>query len=138
LPAGPEAMEVAMNEHVSRADQQILSTGETPAPEFDALTWSAEHALKAMVEYQVESLRFFAKRTYCNLEFMRHLRHCAWWQEIAQVQQSWFKECVADYGEELGRLAGAGFQLAQSDLTPLQWLMYRQARGGKSGNDAGG
>ena len=101
-------------------------------------TWSAERALQAMVEYQVESLRFIARRTYCNLEFMRHLRHCAGWQEIAQVQQSWFKECVADYGEKLGRLADAGFQLARSDLTPLQWLMYRQARGGKSGNDAGG
>ena len=126
-----------MNEHVSGADQQISSTGETPAPEFDALTWIAEHALKAMVEYQVESLRFIARRAYGNLEFMRHLRHCAGWQEIAQVQQSWFKECVADYSEELGRLAGAGFQLARGDLTPLQWLMYRQAREGKSGNDAG-
>jgi hypothetical protein len=131
-------MEVAMNEHVSVAEQQISSTGETPAPEFDALTWSAERALQAMVEYQVESLRFIARRTYCDLEFMRHVRHCAGWQEIAQVQQSWFKECVADYGEELGRLAGAGFQLARSDLIPLQWLMYRQARGGKSGDDAGG
>jgi len=50
------------------------------------LTWSAEYALKAMVEYQVESLRFIARRPYCNLEFMRHLRHCAGWQEIAQVQ----------------------------------------------------
>jgi hypothetical protein len=131
-------MEVTMNEHVSGAEQQISSTGEIPAPEFDTLTWSAEHALKAMVEYQVESLRFIARRTYCNLEFMRQLRHCEGWQEIAQVQQSWFKECVADYGEELGRLAGAGFQLARSDLIPLQWLMYRQARGGKSGDDAGG
>lgn len=112
------------------AEQLISSTGETPAP--DAFTWSAEHALKAMVEYQVESLRFFARRTYCNLEFMRHLRHCAEGQEIAHVQQSWFKECVADYGEELGRLAGVGFQLARSDLTPLQWLMYRPARGGKA------
>ena len=127
-----------MNEYVSAAEQQISSTGETPAPEFDALTWSAEHAFKAMVGYQVESGRFLARRAYCNLEFMRHLRHCTGWQEIAQVQQSWFKECVADYGEELGRLAGAGFQLARSDLTPLQWLMYRQAGGGKGGNDAGG
>jgi hypothetical protein len=59
------------------------------------LTWSAEYALKAMVEYQVESLRFIARRTYCNLEFMRHLRHCAGWQEIAQVQQSWFKDFSA-------------------------------------------
>jgi hypothetical protein len=30
LPAGPEAMEVVMNEHVSGAEQQISSTGETP------------------------------------------------------------------------------------------------------------
>ena len=49
MPAGPEAMEVAMNEYVSAAEQQISSTGETPTPEFDALTWSAEHAFKAMV-----------------------------------------------------------------------------------------
>ena len=109
-----------MNEHVSGAEQQISSTGETPAPEFDALTWSAEHALKAMVEYQVESLRFIARRTYCNLEFMRHLRHCAGWQEIAQVQQSWFKECVADYGEELGRLAVPASSSPETQLAPRQ------------------
>lgn len=74
------------------------------------MTWGAEEALKAMVEGQVESLRFIARRTYSNLEFLRHLRHCAGWPEVAQVQQSWFKECVADYGEELGRLVGTGFQ----------------------------
>lgn len=89
-----------------------------------------------MIEHQVELLRFIARRTCSNLEFMRHLRHCAGWQEIAQVQQSWFKQCVADYGEELGRLAGAGFQLARSDLTPLQWLMYRStARLGAQGEE---
>ena len=37
----------------------------------------------------------------------------------------------ADYGEEMSRLASTGFQLAQSDFAPLQWLMYRQPRGGK-------
>ena len=51
---------------------------------------------------------------------------------MAQVQQSWFKECVADYGEEVARLAGTGFQLARSDFAPLQSLMYRQARGGRA------
>ena len=81
-----------MNEHVSGTEQHISSTRETPAPECDALTWGAAEGLKAIVEYQVESLRFIARRTYCNLEFMRHLRHCAGWQEIAQVQQSWFKD----------------------------------------------
>jgi hypothetical protein len=49
----------------------------------DAVTWGAEQALKAMIEYQVESLRFLARRTYCNLEFLRHLRHCAGWQDTA-------------------------------------------------------
>jgi hypothetical protein len=104
------------------------------APEFDALTWSAEQALKALSEYQVETLRFAARRTYSNLEFMRHLRHCTGWQEIAQLQQSWFKECVADYGEEWGRLVGTSFQLAASDFTPLQWLMYRSGHRGRRGN----
>jgi hypothetical protein len=49
---------------------------------------------------------------------------------MAQVQQSWFKECLANYGEEVGRLAATGFQLARSDFTPLQWLMYRCGKGG--------
>ena len=93
-------------------------------------------ALKAMVVYQVESLRFIARRTYCNLEFMRHLRRCTDWQEIAEVQQSWFKDCAADYGEELSRLASTGFQLAQSDFAPLQRLMYRQS-GAKGGGGRG-
>jgi hypothetical protein len=90
-----------------------------------------------VIEYQVESLRFLARRTYCNLELMRHLRHCAGWQDMAQVQQSWFKECLADYGEELARIAGTGFQLARSDFAPLQGLMYRQARGRKGSNGVG-
>jgi hypothetical protein len=123
-----------MNKHVSGAGREVVSAPqEPPAPEFDAMTWGAEEALKAMVAYQVESLRFIARRTYCNLEFMRHLRHCSNWQEIAQMQQCWFKDCAADYGEELSRLASTGFQLAQSDFAPLQRLMYRQTRGGKGG-----
>lgn len=127
-----------MNKHVSGAGREILpSAQESQAPEFDAMTWGAEEALKAMVAYQVESLRFMARRTYCNLELMRHLRHCSDWQEMAKVQQSWFKDCAADYGEEVGRLAATGFQLAQSDFAPLQWLMYRKPRGGK-GNGARG
>jgi hypothetical protein len=131
-------MEVTMNQHVSEAARRSEpTTGETQAPEFDAMTWGAEQALKAMIEYQVESLRFLARRTYCNLELMRYLRHCAGWQDMAQVQQSWFKECLADYGEELARIAGTGFQLARSDFAPLQGLMYRQARGRKGVNGAG-
>ena len=121
-----------MNQHVSGAARRSEpSTGETQAPEFDAMTWGAEQALKAMIEYQVESLRFLARRTYCNLELLRRLRHCADWQDMAQVHQSWFKECVADYGEELARLSRTGFQLARSDFAPLQGLMYRGAHGGK-------
>jgi hypothetical protein len=126
-----------MNKHVAGAEREVASSAqETPAPEFDAMTWGAEEALKAMVAYQVESLRFIARRTYCNLEFMRHLRHCSNWQEIAQMQQSWFKDCAADCGEELSRLASTGFQLAQSDFAPLQRLMYRQS-GGKGGGGRG-
>ena len=126
-----------MNEHLSGAEREVASsTQETPAPEFDAMTWGAEEALKAMVAYQVESLRFIARRTYCDLEFMRHLRHCGDWQEIAEVQQSWFKDCAADSGEELSRLASTGFQLAQSDFAPLQRLRYRQS-GAKGGGGRG-
>jgi hypothetical protein len=132
--ARPKAEEISMNQHLSGAERRSEpSTGETQAPEFDAMTWGAEQALKAMIEYQVESLRFLARRTYCNLEFLRHMRHCAGWHDMAQVQQSWFKACVADYGEEVARLAGTGFQLARSDFAPLQSLVYRQARGGKGG-----
>lgn len=110
------------------------SVSETAALELDAMTWGAERALKAMVEYQVETLRFLARRTHCNLEFMRHLRHCAGPQDVAKLQQSWFKECVADYGEEAGRLFATGYQLSTSDIAPLQWLMYRPGRSGKSRN----
>src|SRR4026208_174517 len=114
-----------MNKHVSGTGREVASSAqEAPAPEFDAMTWGAEEVLKAMVAYQVESLRFIARRTYCNLEFMRHLRHCSNWEEIAQVQQCWFKDCAADYGEELSRLASTGFQLAQSDFAPLPRLTY--------------
>jgi hypothetical protein len=67
-----------MNKHVSGTGGEVTSSAqEAPAPEFDAMTWGAEEALKALVAYQVESLRFIARRTYCNLEFMRHLRHCS-------------------------------------------------------------
>jgi len=107
------------------------SVSETATLELDAMTWGAERALKAMVEYQVETLRFLARRAHCNLEFMRHLRHCAGPQDVAKLQQSWLKECAADYGEETGRLFATGYQLSTSDIAPLQWLMYRPGRGGK-------
>jgi hypothetical protein len=31
-----------------------------------------------------------------------HLRHCAGWPEGRKSASPWFKECFADYGEELG------------------------------------
>ena len=70
-----------MNQRVSEAEPRSKpSSVEHLEPrEFDAMTWGAEQALKAVIEYQVESLRFLARRTYCNLELMRHLRHCAGW-----------------------------------------------------------
>jgi hypothetical protein len=85
------------------ADQQPRpASGQEPTPEFDALTWGSEHVLKALIEYQAETLHFhfIARRTYSNLEFMRRLQHCTGWQEIAQLQQSWITDCVADYGKE--------------------------------------
>jgi hypothetical protein len=121
-------------------EQQVAVAAERPfsqadeAPELDALTFGAEHALKAIVEYQVESLRFLARRTHANLEFMRHLRQCKEWQDIADLQQAWLKDCIADYGEEVGRFAGTSLQLVTSDLTPLQWLLYRQPARRKRGN----
>ena len=119
-----------MNEHVQGARKQANKQekspeAETSSTEFDAITWGAEEALRALVEYQIESLRFMARRTYGNLELLRHLRHCAGWAEITQVQKFWFKQCLGDYGEEAGRLVAIGFQLARNDFTPLQWLMYR-------------
>jgi hypothetical protein len=110
------------------------SISETATLELDAMTWGAERALKAMVEYQVETLRFLARRSYCNLEYMRQLRHCAGPQDLARLQQSWLKECVADYGEEAGRLLATGFQLSTSDVVPLQSLMYRSRRGATARN----
>jgi len=127
-----------MDQHVSGSEHRSkLSFKETGALELDAMTWGAERALKAMVEYQVETLRFLARRAYCNLEFMRHLRHCRGPQDIAQLQQSWLKECVADYGEEAGRLVASGFQLSAGDVGPLQWLMYRPGPGDRRGNSGG-
>jgi hypothetical protein len=128
-----------MNQRVSEAEPRSKpsSVEQLETREFDAMTWGAEQALKAVIEYQVESLRFLARRTYCNLELIRHLRHCAGWQDLAKVQQAWFKECLADYGEEVARIAGTGFQLARSDFAPLQGLMYRQARGRRGVNGAG-
>lgn len=125
-----------MDQRVSGAEPKPEPTSGDTALELDAMTWGAERALKAMVEYQVETLRFVARRAACNLEFMRHMRHCAGVQEIAQLQQSWFKECVADYGEETGRLFGTTFQLSTSDFVPLQWLMYRSGSRDRRGSGA--
>jgi hypothetical protein len=94
------------------------------APEFDAAAFGAEHAVKALVEYQVEAMRFLARRTHANLEFMRRLPHCKGWEEVAELQQTWLKDFVGDYGEEAGRFVGTSLQLATSDFVPMQWLFY--------------
>jgi hypothetical protein len=125
-------------------EQEVAVAAERPsfrideAPELDALTWGAEHTLKAIVEYQVESLRFLARRTHANLEYMRCLRQCKEWQDVADLQQTWLKECIADYGEEVGRFTGTSLQLATSDLMPMQWLLYRRPKRGKRGNGRAG
>jgi hypothetical protein len=127
-----------MDQRVGGAEHEPKpSLRETGALELDAMTWGAERALKAMVEYQVETLHFLAMRTHCNLEFMRHLRHCTGPQDLAQLQRSWLEECVADYGEEAGRLVASGFQLSTSDVGPLQGLMYRPGPDDKRGNRGG-
>lgn len=125
-----------MEQEIIPAAQQPLSPA-ADAPQLDALTWGAEHALKSIVEFQVENMRFLARRAYANLEFMRHLRQCKRWQDVAELQQAWFKGLLADCGEEAGRCAGAGLQLATSDLTPLQGLLYRQPARGRGGNGRG-
>jgi hypothetical protein len=125
-----------MDERVSGAKPRGKpASGETADLELDAMTWGAERALKAMTEYQIETLRFVARRTCCDLEFIRHLRHCTGMQDVVQLQQSWFKQCTGDYGEELGRLFGTAFQLSTSDFAPLQGLL--PARGGKRGGGNG-
>ena len=94
----------------------------TTAPEFDAGTFGAEEALKAMVEYQVESLRFVGRRTAGKLEYLRSLCHYIEWQDMAEVQRSWFKEW----------LAATGFALA-SDFLPLPCsCTARHTEGGQS------
>ena len=99
-----------MNKRVSSAKPRVKShAAQTTAPEFDAGTFGAEEALKAMVEYQVESLRFVGRRTDCKLEYLRSLCHYIEWQDMAEVQRSWFKEW----------LAATGFALASGDFLPL-------------------
>jgi hypothetical protein len=122
-----------MEQNVEPAAEQPFSPAGN-APELDALTWGAEHALQSIVEYQVESMRFLARRTYANLEFMRHLRQCKQWQDVTELQQAWLKGLLADCGEEVGRFAGASLQLGTSDLIPLQGLLYRQPARGRRGN----
>ncbi len=100
-----------------------------PSHELDALTFGAERALKAMVECQVEGLRFAAKRTHAYLEFMHDLCQCRGFDEVGKLQQDFIKEQLADYGEEAGRFAGTALQLATGGLGPLQALFYRQTRG---------
>ncbi len=71
-------------------------------------------------------MRFLARRTHANLEFIRRLPHCKGWQELGELQQAWLRDLVGDYGEEAGRFAGTSLQLATSDFVPMQWLFYRQ------------
>ena len=98
---------------------------QTTAPEFDAVTFGAEEALKAMVEYQVESLRFVGRRTDCKLEYLRSLCHYIEWQDMAEVQRSWFKGVA-----RRNRLCARERRLSSPAM-----LMYRQTRG-KRGNHA--
>ena len=93
-------------------------------PELDASTWGMEHVLKTLLTYQIEGMRFAAKRTLQNLEFMRRLRHCADAQQMMQLLQKWVSDETADYAEEWGRMLGTGVGLATT-LDPIQGLTCR-------------
>jgi hypothetical protein len=123
-----------MDQRVPEADRQPKPAfGQTP--ECGASTWGAEHALKALIECQAESLYFIARRLYCDLDVMRRLQDCAGWQEIAELQQSWFGDCVADYGKEWGRMIGASFGVNAN--TQLQCFTSRPASRGRRSDLAG-
>ena len=79
------------------------------------MTWGAEGALKAMAAYQVESLRFIARRTCCNSSSCGVFAVAATGRR-SRKRNSPGSRIARDYGEELSRLASTGFQLAQSDL----------------------
>lgn len=119
-------------------EQQTPTTEKSAAAsflQFDASAWSAEHMLKAWLAYQLEAMRFAGLRGHKTLEFLRHLSHCANWQEIGQLQQNWVKDCVADYGEEWGRMMGTGFALALSDVAPFQPLIRWTAASAHAKNE---
>jgi hypothetical protein len=118
-----------MDQRVPEVDRQLQPTFGQDRAEFRAPTWGVEHVLKALIECQAESLYFIARRTYCNLDFMRRVWDCAGWQEIAELQQSWCTDCVADYGKEWGRLVGASFGINAN--TPLQGFTSRPASHGR-------
>ncbi len=113
-----------MQQTIPLTPQSVL---EACQPTLDAATWSAERGLKALLEYQLEGLRFAARRTYGNLEFMRCLRHCQGWQEALQLQRTWLNEAAADYAEEWGRIVGTGFALANGGFAPLQGMVSPRA-----------
>lgn len=52
-----------MDQYVPAAQRPAAaSSGDIGAPELDASTWGAESVLQALIEYQVESVRFVARR----------------------------------------------------------------------------
>jgi hypothetical protein len=118
-----------MQQTVPLMPQSML---EACQPNLGAATWNTERGLKAALEYQLEGMRFAAKRAYCNLEFMRRLRHCQGWQEVLQLQQAWWSGAAADYAEEWGRIVGTGLAVAKSDVAPLQGTLYRTAADAKA------
>jgi hypothetical protein len=104
-----------------------LPTFEHYRPALDAAMWSTERAVKAALEFQLESLRFAAKRAHCNLEFMRQLCHCQEGQEAFHLQRNWWNDATADYGEEWGRIVGVGLDVAKGTFAPLQGMVTPRA-----------
>jgi hypothetical protein len=126
-----------MEQQPALAAERPFTPSDTPngkAPELDAAAFGAEHAVTALVEYQIEAMRFWARRAHANLEFMRRLPHCKGWQELAELQQAWLSDLIGDYGEEAGRFTGTSLQLATSDFVPMQWLFYRRSARNRRGN----
>ena len=122
-----------MNEQTVVTERPFAKTLDICNSELDASTWTAERVLEAWLAHQLESLRFGAKRVHKDLELTMRMRHCTTWKELLDAQWSWWRDSLADYGEEWGRLLGINIELAMSDVDPLRPLIFRArpAKGAK-------
>ena len=112
----------------SETQEQQGSLHQTFMPELGASKWGVEHGLKLFYALQSEALRFATKRAHQNFEFMWCLTCCANAQEALKLQQQWCSDTAADYGEECGRMAGLGTDLATASFHPLKGLTCNHPR----------